>query len=131
MDGLCDGPIPRPEESYRLWCIIVCNLETSRMRRPWPALGCCATKENVIHDRTDNDELITSCLYSASTRIATNWADRRSNPGGGKIFRTRANRLWDPPSFVHNEYRATPGGNVAWGLALTTHPHLAPRLKKE
>jgi hypothetical protein len=21
--GLCDGPIPRPEESYRLWCVIV------------------------------------------------------------------------------------------------------------
>jgi hypothetical protein len=20
--GLCDGPIPRPEESYRLWCVI-------------------------------------------------------------------------------------------------------------
>jgi hypothetical protein len=27
--GLCDGPIPRPEESYRLWCVIVCDLETS------------------------------------------------------------------------------------------------------
>ena len=40
--GLCDEPISRPEESYRLWCIIVCNLETSRTRRPWPALGCCA-----------------------------------------------------------------------------------------
>jgi hypothetical protein len=23
--GLCDGPITRPEESYRLWCIIVCD----------------------------------------------------------------------------------------------------------
>jgi hypothetical protein len=22
--GLCDGPIPRPEESYRLWRVIVC-----------------------------------------------------------------------------------------------------------
>jgi hypothetical protein len=21
--GLCDGPIPRPEESYRLWCVAV------------------------------------------------------------------------------------------------------------
>jgi hypothetical protein len=43
--GLCDGPIPRPEESYRLWCVIVCDLETSRMWRPWPALGCCARKK--------------------------------------------------------------------------------------
>jgi hypothetical protein len=23
--GLCDGPIPRPEESYRLWCVIECD----------------------------------------------------------------------------------------------------------
>jgi hypothetical protein len=27
--SLCDGPIPRPEESYRLWCVIVCDLQTS------------------------------------------------------------------------------------------------------
>jgi len=37
--GLCDELITRPEESYRLWCVVVCDLETSRMRRPWPALG--------------------------------------------------------------------------------------------
>ena len=27
--GLCDGLITRPEEFYRLWCVVVCNLETS------------------------------------------------------------------------------------------------------
>ena len=32
--GLCDELITRPEESYRLWCFVVCDLETSRMRRP-------------------------------------------------------------------------------------------------
>jgi hypothetical protein len=38
--GLCDGLITLPEESYRLWCVVVCDLETSsRMRRSWPALG--------------------------------------------------------------------------------------------
>jgi hypothetical protein len=31
--GLCDGLITRPEESYRLCCVTVCFLETSRMRR--------------------------------------------------------------------------------------------------
>jgi len=41
--GLCDEPITRPEESYRLWCVVVCDLETSRMRRPWSALGSSAT----------------------------------------------------------------------------------------
>jgi len=33
--GLCDELITRPEESYRLWCVVVCDLETSTMRRPW------------------------------------------------------------------------------------------------
>jgi hypothetical protein len=23
--GLCDGPISRPEESYRLWCVFECD----------------------------------------------------------------------------------------------------------
>ena len=27
--GLCDGLITRPEESYRMWCVVVCDLETS------------------------------------------------------------------------------------------------------
>jgi hypothetical protein len=31
--GLCDGLIVRPEESYGLWCVVLCDLETSRMRR--------------------------------------------------------------------------------------------------
>ena len=47
--GLCDELITRPEESYRLCCVVVCNLETSRMRRTWPALGRSATgKKNGI-----------------------------------------------------------------------------------
>ena len=48
--GLCDGLITRPEESCRLWCVVVCDLETSSiMRRPWPALGCSAIgKKNVL-----------------------------------------------------------------------------------
>ena len=49
--GLCDGLITRPEESYRLWCVVVCNLETSSMRRPWPALGRSAT-EKKVHTHT-------------------------------------------------------------------------------
>jgi hypothetical protein len=32
--GLCDELITRPEEFYRLWCVVECDLETSRMRRP-------------------------------------------------------------------------------------------------
>ena len=42
---LCDELITRPEESYRLWCVVVCDLKTSWMRRPWPTGGCCAKKK--------------------------------------------------------------------------------------
>ena len=29
--GLCDGLITHPEESYRLWCVVVCDLETIKI----------------------------------------------------------------------------------------------------
>ena len=33
--GFCDELITRPEESYRLCCVVVCDLETSRMGAPY------------------------------------------------------------------------------------------------
>jgi hypothetical protein len=53
----CDELITCPEESYRLWCIVVCDLETSKMRRPWPALGRSATKKKAnINSENKVDE---------------------------------------------------------------------------
>jgi hypothetical protein len=37
--GLRDELITCPEESYRMWCVVECDLETSRVRRPWPTGG--------------------------------------------------------------------------------------------
>jgi DTW domain-containing protein YfiP len=37
--SLCDEVITRPEKSYREWCVVVCDLETSGMRRPWSTGG--------------------------------------------------------------------------------------------
>jgi hypothetical protein len=37
--GLCDGLITRPEESYRLWRVVVCDQEISKMRRLKPTTG--------------------------------------------------------------------------------------------
>jgi hypothetical protein len=42
--SLCEELITRPEESYRLWCV-VCDLETSWTRRPWPTGGCRAKNQ--------------------------------------------------------------------------------------
>ena len=33
--GLCDELITRPEESYRLCCVVLCDLETSRIGAPY------------------------------------------------------------------------------------------------
>jgi hypothetical protein len=33
--GLCEELITRPEEAYRPWCVVVCDLETSWIRRLW------------------------------------------------------------------------------------------------
>jgi len=37
--GLCDELITHPEESYRLRCVVVCDLETLLMRRCWHTGG--------------------------------------------------------------------------------------------
>jgi len=51
--GLCDELITRPEESFRQCCVVVCDLETSRIGAPYiynvrllrikgrPILLCC------------------------------------------------------------------------------------------
>ena len=33
--GLCEEPITRPEESYRLWCVAECGLETGGPGQRW------------------------------------------------------------------------------------------------
>jgi len=33
--GLCDELITRPEESYQLCCVVMCDLETSRIGAPY------------------------------------------------------------------------------------------------
>ena len=53
--GLCDGLITRPEEPYRLWCDVLCDLETSRMRRPWPTGGAVATKTQPAESASLNE----------------------------------------------------------------------------
>jgi hypothetical protein len=44
--GLCDELITRPEKSYRLWCVVACDLVTWGMRKPWPTGGCRAKNKN-------------------------------------------------------------------------------------
>jgi len=32
--GICDEMITRPEESYRVWCVVMCDREASTLTRP-------------------------------------------------------------------------------------------------
>ena len=38
--GLCDELITRPDEFYRLWRVVVCDLETSKEEAKSPLKGC-------------------------------------------------------------------------------------------
>jgi hypothetical protein len=54
--SLCDKLITRPEEVYAPWYVVVCDLETSWMRRPWPTGGGCLSnnkqtnKHNILYE---------------------------------------------------------------------------------
>ena len=45
---LCDKLITHPEESYRLWCVVVCDLETSKWGGPGPLGGCCPKNKPTV-----------------------------------------------------------------------------------
>jgi len=66
--------------------------------------------------------------YAMTSAPPTGWTVRGSNSGGGKIFRNPPDRPWGPST----SYTMSIGSfSVAWGVALTIHQQLAPRLKKE
>jgi len=56
--SLCDELISHPEGSYWLWCIVVCDLETSWMRRPWPT-GGCHTKNKQTNEVSCEEYILT------------------------------------------------------------------------
>ena len=68
--GICDELITRPEKSYRLCCVVMCDLETSRMRRPWPTLGRSATAKKkiknclcILHATNHERKILSFSLY--------------------------------------------------------------------
>jgi len=72
--GLCNGFITRPEESYRLWRVVVCDLETSKMRRLKPATGLrkiqpkgCNAKKTNKHTTLEKISLSNSYLDKEPT----------------------------------------------------------------
>jgi len=67
---LCDGFITRPEESYRLRCVVVCDQETSKTRRLKPATGLWNTTTVGCNGRKTNkltNGIQTACFISCNS----------------------------------------------------------------
>jgi len=45
--GLCDELITRPEESYRLWCVVVCYLENLKDEEAMTRVGSQRQKKQM------------------------------------------------------------------------------------
>ena len=71
--GLCDGLITRSEESYRLWRVVVCDLETSKMRRLKPTTN---NKLEGLHQKLAQMERIRWEGQNVSEVVAP-WRRRR------------------------------------------------------
>jgi hypothetical protein len=54
--GLCEGLITHPGESYRLWSVVVCDQETSKMRKLKPATGLCKIQPKGCNARKTNKQ---------------------------------------------------------------------------
>ena len=57
--------------------------------------------------------MIRMIVWVRDRAVATGWAVRGSNPGGGEIFRTPPDPPWGSPSLLRNGNRVFPGGKVA------------------
>ena len=65
-------------------------------------------------DRRKDNTRNVHCSRDSSVGTTSYGMDgRRSNPGGGEIFRTGPDRHWDPSSLQYNGYRVFPGAKAA------------------
>jgi len=81
--GLCDELITRPEESYRLWCVIVWDLETSRMGAPHTHIyiyDISSLRVNYTYTQLDSSVGIVTTLQACQPR------NHSSNPCKGKFL---------------------------------------------
>jgi hypothetical protein len=65
--GLCDGLITRPEESYRLWGVVVCDQETSKAWRLKPATGLWKYNHNGFW-RQENKQKNFGCIIKINSQ---------------------------------------------------------------
>jgi hypothetical protein len=54
--GLCDGLITHPEESYRLWCVVVCDLENLVNEEVMTRVGSQRHNNNNNNNKNDKNK---------------------------------------------------------------------------
>ena len=115
--GLCDELMTCPEESYRLWCVVVCDLEISRMRRSWPAMGRSATRKknyafkkfsittSTISDSNRNKNIIQHYNQGKPTDYAIKnvLINSRSNTIRRAVIITKIFRIFDKFLTMHTD----------------------------
>jgi len=94
--GLCDELITRPEESYRLCCVVVCDLETSRIGASYIydinhlrvkfGIGCILVRNSLLvfkpciicspvhEDETECEGPLLSVGHTTGLLYGTTWA---------------------------------------------------------
>jgi len=82
--GLCDELITRPEESYRPCCVVVCDLETSRMGAPY-IYDISRLRVNPCH-RKSTECLINDLEMQQTGDAGTCWSARASSWMGVVVF---------------------------------------------
>jgi hypothetical protein len=68
--GLYDGLITRTEDSYRLWRVVVCDLETSKTRRLKPPAGLWKYNHSGLWRQETNKQQQT---YGMNIMVHTEW----------------------------------------------------------
>ena len=109
--GLCDELIIRPEESYRLWCVVVCDLETWWMRS-WP-LGAVTLITNKLSVKAYTGIYVNTQQFLFNTTLFCAWW--HVSAAHTAIFRPAYNRMgpfyvrtiWDPTLFTIFQYKNT------------------------
>jgi hypothetical protein len=91
--GLCDELITRPEESYRLCCVVVCDLETSRIAAPY-IYDISHLRVNLVQHQLDSPYL--DDIQQEST-LNPAWCPEKSNYCGQHRFARKS-----PFSLLHS-----------------------------
>ena len=85
--GLCDELITRPEESYRLWCVIVCDLENLKNEEAMTRVGLQRHKKKYIYNIYKTNNLLPMQLKTSWRKDPISMADRsKAWVSGGSLY---------------------------------------------